>query len=140
MKRGTFLSTIAAIAVMILAMSGTAIAQQPCPIDCTYRIKVSCDISPECFPIKVMTRWECLTEIKTLIISIDGCGVYDLPKPGPCKPPCDMLWVSLDGGATHVFPNGPPTQFACIDGTVLCVSLQLGADGCYTIVITPGPC
>jgi hypothetical protein len=139
MKR-FFFAMLAFIAIMI-AGPGLTPASAQCPQTCTYHVSVSCLIPPGCFPLQLTTGWHCLNPIDVLTVPINSCGEFDLPKVGPCEPvPCNLLWASLNGGATIVVPNGMPVDFACADGSPLCLRLIQTPDGCSRITIDPGPC
>ncbi len=140
MRHNFFLSTLAAVAaMMVIASAGSAHAQ--CPPACTYHVSILCDMLPECFPLKLTTGWHCLNPIDQETRTIESCGEFDFPTVGPCKPvPCDLLWASLDGGATIAVPNGPPVSYTCPEGSTLCLTLTQLPDGCSKITIRPGTC
>ncbi len=140
-QRRTFLSWLAiAIATIAIMMgSGVASAQiTQCASGC-YRVDLSRlgVLSPNCFPLRVITSWNGGTVVwpSASFIGYPGAAIYTECPPVPVGAVLD--WIEVCG---KVIPAVPGQQTVRCGNCTICINVCLDSDGCLYIQASPGPC
>jgi len=140
MIRKSIFPTIAALCMMliagVIAQTNRAAAQQN-PNCCIYTVDVN-GLSPFCFPVRLVTQWDCsgtpVTLFRTYItngITIEPIGT---PPLLPCPPACKLLAVSMDN-VNFTLPN--QTRQYIIGNCCYLVTFVYDANGCIYLRIRP---
>ncbi len=140
MTRRSILSTLAALFIMltagIIAHTGQAVAQQN-PNCCTCTVDIT-GISPFCFPVRLVTRWDCsgtpVTLFKSYTANSFTIEPIGPPLLSPCPPACKLLAVSIDN-VNFTLPN--QTRQYIIGNCCYLVTFIYDGNGCIYLRIRP---
>jgi len=141
MQRRTFLSWLAGVMAMVAVMMGSEVASAQitqCATGC-YQVNLARlgVVSPNCFPIKVITSWNGGTVVwpSTSFIGYPGAAVYTECPTVPVGAVLD--WIEVCG---TIVPAVPGQQTVTCGNCRICITICLDGSGCLYIQAFPGPC